>query len=114
MAWDDIRIGYTWRATVLVDPTDGETNADVTTALTAATPYIKLLTAAGVEELTATSGTVSAADRTLTFELDTTATGALDAGQYRAVVYVITSGSDKFAVEPAQSSDDALVTVRSE
>ena len=113
MAWDDIRIGYTWRASVLVDPTDGDNNADVTTALTGGTPYIKLLAADGTTELSATAGTLVAADRTLTFTLDTTATGALDAGQYRAVVYV-SVGSDKWAVEPAQSADDALVTVRSE
>lgn len=77
MALGAIAIGCDWSVVVVVEPSAGRTNADVTTDLTGATVTATIRDASNNIVATPTASVSSAANRTLSITLSAAATAAL-------------------------------------
>lgn len=97
MALDPIVNGATWRGVITVEPTSGQANADVTTALTGAAVTALIIDPAGTTVVTATGVVTSAANRTVTITISTANTALLTAGAvYAWKVFVVTTTPETF------------------
>jgi hypothetical protein len=97
MALDPIVNGTTWRGVITVEPTSGQTNADVTTALTSATITALIVDPSGTTVVTASAVVTSAANRTVTITISTVNTALLTAGAvYAWKVLVVTTTPETF------------------
>lgn len=97
MALDPIVNGATWRGVITVEPTSGQTNADVTTALTGATITALIIDPAGTTVVTATGTVTSAANRTVTITISAVNSALLTAGAvYAWKVLVVTTTPETF------------------
>lgn len=77
MALDPIVTGATWRGLITVTPTDGQSNSDVTTALTGASVSALIIDPAGSTVVTATAAVVSAANRTVSITISSAQSATL-------------------------------------
>jgi hypothetical protein len=97
MALDPIVNGATWRGVITVEPTGGQTNADVTTALTSATITALIIDPAGSTVVTASGVVTSAANRTVTITVSSIQSATLTAGAvYAWKVLVVTTTPETF------------------
>jgi hypothetical protein len=102
MSFDPIVRGTDWVGTVRVAPTDGQTNADVTTSLTGATITCELWFAAA-SVVTGSGAVLDADDREITLILTDVETAALASlGNHQIKGLITESGSEirAVAIEP--------------
>ncbi len=93
MALDPIVIGCDWSAVILVVPTDGRTEADVTTDLTGSSVAAILRDAAGTSVAVGSGSVLSAAERKITLALSSSASGVLSPTESCAWDVRVTNGS---------------------
>jgi hypothetical protein len=97
MALDPIVNGATWRGVITVEPTSGQTNSDVTTALTSATITALIVDPAGTTVVTASGVVTSAANRTVTITVSSVQSATLTSGAvYAWKVLVVTTTPETF------------------
>jgi len=97
MALDPIVNGATWRGVITVEPTSGQTNSDVTTALTSATITALIVDPSGTTVVTASGVVTSAANRTVTITVSSVQSATLTAGAvYAWKVLVVTTTPETF------------------
>jgi hypothetical protein len=97
MALDPIVNGATWRGVITVEPTSGQTNADVTTALTSASITALIVDPAGTTVVTASGVVTSAGNRTVTITVSSVQSATLTAGAvYAWKVLVVTTTPETF------------------
>jgi hypothetical protein len=96
MALDPMYRGCDWVGTFTADPTDGQTNADVTTYLTGASVEAEVVNEADQEMIGATAVVLDAGARTILVSVTDVKTAAAPIGNFRWKIVVVTSGGDRF------------------
>ena len=92
LAHDTIVIGCDFALSVVIDPVDGQSEADVVTALGGgATATAVVLDTDGTTTIATATAAITAATRTLAISLTDTITGALAAGSYLWRVRITTA-----------------------
>ena len=100
MAFDPIVVGCDWQATLIVDPTIGQTAQTIVTNLTGATVAARLIDATGTVRATGTATITSTTERTVEVVFTASTTRQLAPGVGHVLdVRVTTSGGQ---IRPVQ------------